>query len=122
MQYGFWRRTGSLAVMTAGVAVLVLSATSFAGTPAPGAGCGSGATIVGSNTAGKLTIGTRSTTCVLNFTPAFNHAPACMAMNETNGGAHAVAAGVKTTTTTLILDSAAPWAAGDIIAYSCSSY
>jgi hypothetical protein len=116
------RKTGSLAVMLAAGAVLILSATSFAGTPSLGAGCGGGATIAGSDTAGKLTLGLNNTVCVLTFSTAFANAPACTAMNETNGGAHAVEAGVKSTTSTLTIDAAAPWADGDTIAYICQSY
>jgi hypothetical protein len=36
-----------------------------------------------------------------------------MGMNETNGGAHAVAVGIKTSTTQMMIDAAAPWADGD---------
>ena len=115
--------TGALAAMMAGAALLILSATSFAGTPSLGSGCGSsGASIVGSDTAGKVTLGTGTGTCILTFSGTYTNAPACMAMNETNGGAHAQAAGIKTTTTQLIIDSAAPWSDGDTIAYICSTY
>jgi hypothetical protein len=115
-------RTGLLAIIVTGAAALLLSATAFAGTPSLGAGCGSGATIAGSDTAGKVTLGLNNTVCVLTFSTAFTNAPACMAMNETNGGAHATGAGVKSTTATLTIDAAAPWADGDTIAYTCSSY
>ncbi len=122
MLYRVMRKTGALAVMMAAVAVLILSATSFAGTPSLGSGCGGGATIAGSDTAGKLTLGTDNTVCVLTFSTPFPNAPACVAMNETNGGAHANVAGVKSTASTLTIDAAAPWADGDTIAYICQSY
>jgi hypothetical protein len=113
-------RAGMLAVMATGA--LLWSAAAFAGTPSVGAGCGSGATIEGSDAAGKVTLGDNNTVCVLTFSTAFTHAPACMAMDETNGGAHAVAAGVKSTQASLTFDAPAPWSDGDTIAYTCSSY
>jgi hypothetical protein len=108
------------AAMLTGAAALLLSTAALAGTPTLGAGCGSGANIVGSDTAGKITLGTGSGVCVLSFSTAFANAPACMAMNETNGGAAATAAGVKSTPTNLTV--AVPWADGDVISYICSSY
>ena len=120
MRHGILTRTGTLAIMLMGAAALMLSATAFAGTPSLGAGCGSGASIVGSDTAGKFTLGSNSGVCVLFFSTAFANAPACMAMNETNGGGHAVTAGLRTSTTQLMVD--VPWADGDTIAYICGSY
>ncbi len=115
--------TTALAAAIAGAALLICSATSFAGTPSLGAGCGSsGASIVGSDTAGRVTLGTGTGTCILTFSGTYTSAPACTAMNETNGGAHAVPAGVKATTTQLTIDSPAPWSDGDTIAYICSTY
>ena len=122
MRHRVMRKTGALAVMMAAAAVLILSATSFAGTPSLGSGCGSGATIAGSDTAGKVTLGQSNTVCVLTFSAPLANAPACVAMNETNGGAHANVAGVKSTPSTLTIDAAAPWADGDTIAYICQSY
>jgi hypothetical protein len=116
------RKTGALAVMMAATAVLILSATSFAGTPTLVTGCGAGASVVGSDTAGKVTLGTGNTYCVLNFSTAYTNPPACVGMNETNGGAHAVAVGIKTSTSQMMIDAAAPWADGDTIAYLCQSY
>ena len=43
-----------------------------------------------------------------------------MAMNETNGGGHAVSAGLRTSTTQLMID--VPWSDGDMISYICGSY
>lgn len=113
-------RTGKLAVVIG--AALLYSASAFAGTPTLGSGCGGGATITGSDAAGKVTLGTNNTTCVLTFATVFTNPPACMAMNETNGGAHAVSAGVKTTAAQLTIDAPAPWSDGDTIAYICSAY
>jgi hypothetical protein len=113
---------GAIAAVMAGVAILILSATSFAGTPTLAAGCGTGATVVGSDSAGKVTLGTGNTYCILNFSGTYTNAPACVATNETNGGAHAIAVGIKTTTTQMMIDAAAPWADGDTFGYICSSY
>lgn len=122
MRYRVMSKTGALAVMMAAAAVLILSATSFAGTPTLVTGCGTGATVVGSDTAGKVTLGSGNTYCVLNFSTTYTNPPACVGMNETNGGAHAVAVGIKTSTTQMMIDAAAPWADGDTIAYLCQSY
>jgi len=122
MQHGILSRTGALAIMVTGVAALLLSTTVFAGTPTLAPGCGTGASITGSDTAGKVTLGTGNTYCILTFSTAFANPPACVATNETNGGAHAIAVGVKTSTTQLMIDAAAPWADGDNIAYICQSY
>ena len=111
--------TGLPAIVMTTVAALLFSATCFAGTPSLGAGCGAGASIVGSDTAGKVTLGTNNTYCVLTFSTPFANPPACVGTNETNGGAHAIAAGVKTSTTQLMIDAAAPWPDGDTIAYIC---
>jgi hypothetical protein len=113
-------RTAILAIIVTGAAALALSSTAFAGTPSLSAGCGSGATIVGSDTGGKFTLGSSSGICALTFSGTYTNAPACMAMNETNGGAPPVAAGVKTTPSQLTLG--VPWADGDTIAYTCSTY
>jgi hypothetical protein len=111
-----------LAVIVTGAGALLWSAAAFAGTPSLGAGCGSGASIVGSDTAGKVTLGTGNTYCIITFSTPYSKPPACMGMNETNGGSHAVSAGIKTSTTQLMFDAAAPWPDGDTIAYSCQSY
>jgi hypothetical protein len=120
MRNGSLRRTGTLAMMLTSAAALLLSATAFAGTPSLGAGCGSGASIVGSDMAGKLTLGSESGACILTFSTAYANAPACVAMNETNGGGRAVPAGIRTTPTQLIVD--VPWSDGDTIAYICANY
>jgi len=52
----------------------------------------------------------------------FTNPPSCMAMNETNGGAHAVSAGVKTTAAQMTIDAPAAWSDGDTIAYICAAY
>jgi hypothetical protein len=120
MRHGIFSRTDMLAVVAICAGALALPATAFAGTPSLGAGCGSGASITGSDTAGKFTLGSNSGVCVLTFSTTFANPPACTAMNETNGGGHAVSAGLRTSTTQLMID--VPWADGDTIAYICGSY
>ena len=58
--------------------------------PSLGTDCGTGATITGTNTAGKVTIGTSvngaTPTCTLTFAATDNNRE-CFATNETVGGA-----------------------------------
>jgi hypothetical protein len=114
--------------VVAGAAMLCWSAVSFAGTPTLGTDCGTTAVLVGSDLAGKVTIGTpdpllpNTGTCTLSFGAPYPNAPACTAMNETNGGGFPVPMGTRTTTTTLTLGSSAGWVVGDVIAYSCLDY
>ena len=61
-------------------------------------------------------------TCTLTFGVPYPNAPACSAMNETNGGGFSVAVGVKTTNTTLELNSLSAWSVGDVISYMCQDY
>ena len=58
---------------------------------------------------------------VMFVLPGVN-APACMAVNETNGGGYSTPIGTITTTTTVVIGGAMPWIAGDIISYICVSY
>jgi hypothetical protein len=57
---------------------------------------------------------------VLTFSTTFANAPACMAMDETNGGARATPAALRTSTSQLMVD--VQWPDGDTIAYLCGSY
>jgi len=126
------RKTFAVRAITtvAATAVLLWSTASFATTPATtpptlGPDCGAGATIVGTDLAGKVELGTapsNRSTCTLTFAlPAVN-APACMAVNETNGGGYSTPIGTITTTTTVVIGGAMPWVAGDVISYICVSY
>jgi hypothetical protein len=120
---------GVLTALRAGTAVLLWSAAAFASTPLLGPDCGAtGASIMGSDSAGKVTLGappvgtSMPSTCTLAFSVPYTNPPACTAMNETNGGGFSVAVGVKTTQTTLELNSLSPWAVGDVISYICVEY
>lgn len=109
---------GALTAIVAGTAMLFWSAIVFAGTPTLGPDCGAGASIVGSDSAGKVTLGVNHNTCALSFSVSLPNAPACMATNETNG--HAV--GVSTTVAGAVLSGPYPFAAGDVISYICQDY
>ncbi len=113
------------AFLFAGAALLLWSATSFAAAPTLGADCGAGASIVGSDSAGKVTLGTgasTTSTCTLTFALPSLNAPACTAVNETNGGGYTTPVGTKSTTTTVLLGGLNPWADRDVVSYLCVSY
>ena len=122
------KMTNLLTSVVAGTVLFLWSGASFAGTPTLGTDCGTTAASVGSDTAGKVTIGTPDPllpytgTGTLTFGTPYPNAPACTAMNETNGGGYPAPAGARTTQTTLTLGSTVGWAAGDVIAYSCTDY
>ena len=112
-----------LTAMLAGTVVLFWSAVSFAGVPTIGPDCGTaGAAIVGSDSAGKVTLGAGVGTCTLTFNVPYTNPPACSATNETNGGGHAVGVGTRTTNATLEMDGMYPWNPGDVVSYLCVEY
>lgn len=114
---------GVLTASLAGTVLLFWSAISFAGTPTLGPDCGTGAAVVGSDSAGKVTIGAgMAGTCTLTFSVPYTNAPACSATNETNGGGSAVFVGARTTPATMEMDQISPWNSGDVISYSCQEY
>jgi hypothetical protein len=120
---------GVLTALLAGAAMVLWSAASFAATPTLGPDCGTGATLVGSDDAGKVTLGTPDPTlpvtgtCTLTFgVPYSVNAPACSASNETNGGGFPAPMGTRTTTTTLVLGSSTGSNPGDVISYVCIAY
>ncbi len=85
--------------------------------PAPAlTSCGTTPGIVGTDRAGKVTIGaTASSTCTLTFDTAYLNAPACTAMNGTVD----VPVFGTTTTTTLVLTDGAGDFSDDVISYIC---
>src|SRR5206468_979419 len=96
--------TVMLMVLLVGAVLLLWPPPSFADPPTVGPDCGAGASIVGIDAAGKVTLGTgASNTCTLAFTSAWMRAPSCSAVNETNGGGDPAPIGAVTTTTTLRL-------------------
>lgn len=80
--------------------------------------CGTtAASLVGSDIAGKVTVGaTAGTSCTVTFTTAFTNPPACSASDEST----AVLTRASSTTTTVIL--AGVFTAGDVVAYQCLGY
>jgi hypothetical protein len=110
--------------LTCLIALVVLMPYSVASAAAPTleADCGTGATIAGSDSAGKVTLGEGVTTCTLEFSAQWPNAPACTAVNETNGGGYSQAVGTKTTTETLVLGGYYPWVAHDVVSYLCMGY
>jgi len=114
----------ALAVLLLGAALLP-AAGAFAGNPSVGPDCGDGASIVGSDVAGKVTLGTGASVtgaCTVTFSSPGLHAPACTAVNETNGGGNSVTVATRSTSTTVVLRGASPWSDGDVVSYICIAY
>jgi hypothetical protein len=109
---------GLLAIMV----VMPCSIALAAAGPTLEADCGTGATIVGADSAGKVTLGEGVTTCTIDFSTQWPNAPACTAVNETNGGGNPQSVGTKTTTATVVLGGYYPWVAHDVISYICMGY
>ena len=114
-------RGGAVSLMAA--ALLLWPGTSFAFTPTLGTDCGAGASIVGSQWAGKVTMGAgTTTTCMLTFTSPFLNAPACVATNETNGRP----IGTQSTASTVLFVAdpltGASLSSNDVVSYICMSY
>lgn len=121
MQRGVLRSRTLLVALLTGAAMLLWSAASFAATP--GADCGFGATIVGDDQAGKVTLGQEATnTCTLTFLAASPNGTTCTASNETNGGGYSIPVGTKATKTAVVLGGRLPWVDGDVISYICVPY
>jgi len=122
------RTGGAIAAIVAGMVALFSSAIAFAGTPTLGTDCGAGASIAGSDTAGKVTLGVpdplipATGMCTLTFSVAITNPPACSATNESNGGGFPAPAGTRTTNTTLVIGSSVGSAPGDVISYHCLDY
>ena len=118
MRRNLSKKRGALTAILAGTVLMFSSAIALAGTPTLGADCGAGASIVGSDSAGKATVGAGANTCTLAFSVPYTNAPACMATNETEGRA----VGVTTSNGGVVLSGPNPFAAGDVIAYICAEY
>lgn len=82
--------------------------------PTPSA-CGTTPAVTGSDTSGKVTIGTGITTsCTVTFSAAFTNAPAC----SVSGDNAAIGYAATTTTTVLTITSSADMAS-DVVSYVC---
>lgn len=115
--------TSRFRVTTLGEVAAGTNLTLRAGAPTVGNvgadSCGtSAATIAGTNTAGKITVGaTSGTQCRITFAgTAWTNAPACTASNEST------AALVRTNSTTTRVDLLGAFTAADVISYQCIGY
>src|SRR5438128_452489 len=119
-RYGF-KMSGVTAALVAATVVLLWSAPSSAGTPSLGTDCGTAAVIVGSDTAGKVTLGSPvvgvpdTGTCTLGFSVPYTNPPACSATDETNGGGFPAPTGTRTTNTTIVLGFSTGSVPGDVV-------
>ena len=115
------RRSDLSVGLLASMVVMLWSVAAFA-QPTLEADCGTGATIVGSDTAGKVTLGTSVTSCTLDFSSTFPNAPACTATNETENGGNPQPMGTKSTSSSVVLGGNRPINAGDVVSYICAAY
>ncbi len=123
MRQGIARIGVVLGSLLTGAVLLLTAGTSFAASPDLGADCGAGASIVGSDLAGKATMGDSTGTCTLTFSAPLTNAPACTAMNEaTRGGASPLGTRSTTATLTIQSNSATALNSGDVVSYLCVSY
>jgi hypothetical protein len=110
---------GALTAVLAGTFMMFSSAIALAGTPTLGPECGAGSSVVGTDAAGKATLGMgTSNTCTLSFSIPYANAPACIISNETQGRE----VGVSTTQSAATLSGPYPFNGGDTIAYVCAEY
>ena len=89
-------------------------------TPAITSGFGTSPSIVGTDSAGRLTVGSggSATTGVITFAKSWSTAPACTANDETT----LLLVQATTSTTTLTLTSATAWTAADKITWNCRGF
>ena len=89
--------------------------TNVAGDDPALSSCGTTPSIVGSDAAGKVTIGTGSTTsCTVTFATAFDNAPACVITGDNIALGYAA-----TTSTTVLTVTSSADMASDVISYLC---
>lgn len=83
--------------------------------------CGTAPTIVGNDSAGKVTIGTGTpSACTLTFTKAWPTGASCRANDDTTIAKNPTT--VVTTTTTAVITLTAASVNGDVISYQCTGY
>jgi hypothetical protein len=81
------------------------------------AGCGTNAAVVGTDTVGRITIGSTPGTCVLTFVSPFAVAPVCHVNNET------ISANIpQATATTTTMTLGGTLTDGDKVVYTCVGY
>jgi len=89
-------------------------------------GCGTGATIAGNDSVGRVTLGSTPGTCVVTFATAWTNAPVCTSYNETQHSAtfHRNSA-VPGPTLGIVVSSSSDAntpAQNDVISYTCAGY
>jgi hypothetical protein len=85
--------------------------------PTIASGFGTGATLAGSDVAGRVTVGTNGASSgVLTFASAYNAAPSCTAQNETSPNLQ------RTTATASNVTITGTMAAGDKVTYLCVAF
>lgn len=86
------------------------------------ADCGTGPTIVGNDTVGRVTVGTSASgTCTVTFYQAFTNPPICV-VNLDDTGANVNAKNITTTQVQLMRQGGGSFGAGDLISYHCYDY
>ena len=104
------------------LAILLLAASQALAQPTLDADCGAGATIVGTNTAGKVTIGTDPDwKCTLIFPTSRNRA--CSGVVENSHVSIGIEPiGIATTDTTGVMASSYGFAPASVISYQCTQF
>ena len=120
MHRTFLRASGLLAILLAGAALVAVSVGSSVGAATPGlqAECGTGATVVGSDEAGKITMGEGVASCTLYFSEPWPNEPACVAVNETKSRPM----DTRSTRTSVTMGIGVALDADDVVAYICKGY
>jgi hypothetical protein len=122
MRQDVLRMRSVLSVLLTGAVLLLWPGVSFAAAPIVGADCGSGASIEGSESAGKVTMGRGTgSNCTLTFTSPWANPPVCMAVDETNTSSGPTPAGARTTTTTVVINTSQV-ADNAVVSYICVGY
>ena len=105
------------------LSLFLISSAAFAQPPVLDAGCGAGASIVGTSKAGKVTLGDVEslgvdTACVLTFDTAFGKVPSCLAGVEPVDNHAPQPIGTVSSKTDLVIEGKF-LANGTVIAYLC---
>ena len=83
--------------------------------------CGTAPTIAGTDTAGKITIGTGTpSACTMTFARAYANAPSCRANDDTTIAKNPTTVTTTTTAATITLTAAS--VNGDVISYMCVGF
>lgn len=112
--------TNTLSWATAQVPTPVSNKLIFSGTAPTLGSCGTSPSIVGNDSAGRITVGTGgiATSCAITFAAAWTNAPLCFVSDESA----LIATQVVPTTTNLTISATAPFAASSKLAYHCVGY